>query len=384
MSLPIPIAFGITDLDVGGAEKMLVALATGLDRTRWSPSVVCLQPRGTLAERLTLRGIPVESLDIRSAADLPWALWQWRRILRQQRTRLLQTFLVHANVLGRLAGRWARVPKIISGVRVADRRTQMIHRLDRWTAGWSDLHICVSSGVRDFTADALRLPDDKFTVIPNGVVPPAPEEPAVDLCQRLGIISKGRIATLLFVGRLDLQKGLEDLLSALAELNADQTLSKRLRVVCVGTGPSEAKLKQQTQSMGLQQVVHWAGWQADAVSWMRAADGLVLPSRWEGMPNVVLEAMAVGCPVIATAVEGTREVLEEGKTGWLVPPGRPEMLASAIQRFLDAPDLRREFGQNGREVVRTKFTIDRMVAAYEACYLELLGQGRVERGPAER
>jgi glycosyltransferase involved in cell wall biosynthesis len=261
-------------------------------------------------------------------------------------------------------------------VRVADRREQMIHRLDRWTAHWSDLHICVSSGVRDFTARSLRIPDDKLRVIPNGVVPPVPEEPAVDLGQRLGIISKGGIATLLFVGRLDPQKGLEDLLSALTELNADQTLRQRLRVICVGSGPLDTKLREQTQALGLGEVVHWAGWQADAVSWMQAADGLVLPSHWEGMPNVVLEAMAAGCPVIATAVEGTREVLEEGKTGWLVPPGRPELLASAIERFLDSPDLRRQLGQNGREVVRTKFTIDRMVAAYEACYMELLGQGR--------
>jgi hypothetical protein len=113
MPLPIPIAFGITDLDVGGAEKMLVALATGLDQTRWSPSVVCLQPAGALAQELTLAGIPVESLEIRSAADLPRALWRWRRILRQQRPQLLQTFLVHANILGRLAGRWARAPSSV-------------------------------------------------------------------------------------------------------------------------------------------------------------------------------------------------------------------------------------------------------------------------------
>src|SRR5688572_3295746 len=119
LETPVRIAFGITDLDVGGAEKALLHLVARLDRTRWTPSVVCLQPAGPLAEPLREVGIAVESLKLRSWSGLPSAWQRWRRHLQKHRPAILQTFLFHANLLGRFVGNCARVPVVVSGVRVS-------------------------------------------------------------------------------------------------------------------------------------------------------------------------------------------------------------------------------------------------------------------------
>lgn len=388
MPPPVRIAFGITDTDVGGAERNLLTLATGLDRRRWRPSVVSLLPPGPLAEPLIQAGIRVDSLSMRSARDLPLALARWRRILLEERPAILQTFLFHANLLGRLAGRWAKVPRIVSGVRVAERRTRWHARLDRWTRGLVDCHVCVSQGVRDFAAGHARIPPERLCVIPNGIDVAAVERVSpIDLTPYIldetgeNVSGAGEAqagarnqhTVLTFVGRLDPQKGLDDLIEAVARLPAG--IRTRLRIVMVGDGPSRSALEARIRKLGLEATFRFVGWQAQAIAWIKGGDGLVLPSHWEGMPNVVLEAMAASKPVIATAVEGSTELVRPGETGWLVAPRDPAALSRALAALVESPRLARDFGQAGYQLVREEFTIARMVARYEELFEELLDRG---------
>ena len=145
MQPPIPIAFGITDLDVGSrVARTLVELVLRLDRSRWSPAVVCLLPSGALAGRLTSAGVPVESLELRSSADFFRGVRRWTQILREQQPRLLQTFLYHANFMGSVAGPRACVPHLFAGHRVADRRPGVRGLLERWTAPRFDCQIGIA------------------------------------------------------------------------------------------------------------------------------------------------------------------------------------------------------------------------------------------------
>jgi glycosyltransferase involved in cell wall biosynthesis len=380
MTQPIPIALGITDLDVGGAEKTLVELVLRLDRARWSPAVVCLFPLGPLAQRLTNAGVPVESLGMRSSIDFYRGVRRWTEILRIQSPRLLQTFLFHANFMASVAGPQAGVPILFAGHRVADRRPGVRGLLERWTSSRFDCHVCVSRQVREFTQRRTSLPDDQFIVIPNGVDDERfRRAKPVDL-SRLGIDKD--CVVLLTLGRLDWQKGLDVLFEALARLRRFAASIDKVRLVCVGAGPEEVNLRRRCKKLGLDGIVHFAGWQPNPEQWLAAADALILPSRWEGMPNAVLEAMAAGRPVVATDVEGVGELVQPGRTGWLIPPSAPSALADALVEMLARPDLRTQFGAAGQSLVASSFTYEQMTARYESLWLSHLErQGAPRRTP---
>lgn len=173
------------------------------------------------------------------------------------------------------------------------------------------------------------------------------------------------------VGRLDLQKGVPDLLAA-AERVIPQDPTWHLALA--GDGPCRNWLLDQLSERPLLGGrVHWLGPRDDVPGLLKSANLLVLASLWEGMPNVVLEAMAASRPVVATAVEGTEELVLPGKTGWLVPPGDPQILSTALLDAARCPELCRLLGGNGRLRIESEFSLDRTVAAYEQLWSGLLG-----------
>src|SRR5580692_3741473 len=168
------LALCITDLNVGGAERCLVEVATRLDRNRFSPVVYCLAatPRPgapTLIPELQSAGLEVACLGARKATDFPATVARLAGMLRKRETQIVQTFLFHANLVGRFAAWRTGVPHVLCGIRVAERRSSWHLWLDRMTHRLVDRYVCVSQSVADFTASTARLPADKFVVIPNGI-----------------------------------------------------------------------------------------------------------------------------------------------------------------------------------------------------------------------
>lgn len=363
----VRIAFCITDLDPGGAERSLVQLVTRLDRNRWEPAVFCLAARGVLADELEAAGIPVVCLGARGWTS-SGAMYRLVRELRRFRPVLLQTFLFHANLAGRIAGALAGVGTIVSGIRVAEKRSRTFLRLDRWTNWLVSTNICVSEAVADFSISVARLSPKKTVVIPNGVDVArfANAQPA-DLAQ-FGIPSGSPV--LLTIGRLDRQKGLDDLLETAALVVARHP---RVHFLLVGKGPERPHLEQAIREKGLAERVHLAGWHSDIPELLAAGTALVLSSLWEGLPNVILEAMAAGLPVVATRVEGVAELVVEGRTGLIVAPHAPQELAAAIEKLLADPSFAKELGQSGQTRASAVFSWEKMAARYCAVYESLLG-----------
>lgn len=283
----MPIALVITDLDVGGAERALVALATGLDRRRWRPSVVALDREGALAGPLRAAGIAVECLGVNRRRPNR-AVLALAGALRRSRPRLVQSFLFHANVAARLASPLAGRPWVIGGLRVAERQRHWHLTLDRLTSGLSAGSVCVSEGVRRFSVESGRLDPERLVVIPNGV-DPGPFDRAVPV-NRAGLGVPPDAFLTLYIGRLDPQKGLDVLLGAaakVAEARPDWHLA------LVGDGPEREALDLQIEANPtLKKRTHRLGRRDDVPGLLGASHLLVLPSLWEGMPNVVLEAMA--------------------------------------------------------------------------------------------
>ncbi len=367
---PISIAFCITELDPGGAERALVQLVTRLDRRRWEPVVYCLAGEGELVAELKSHGIPVTCLGARGVGSLS-VIPRLSSLLRKQRPAILQTFLYHANIVGRIAGRMARVPHVVAGIRVAEQRSRFRLWLDRKTDRWVERHVCVSEAVAKFSIERGRLPAEKIAVIANGVDAERYQTAAAADTTQFGIPAGAPIV--LFVGRLDAQKGPLDLLHALRLLSARHD---DVHALFVGEGSLREEMEAAIRASEFQQRVHLIGWRNDVPELMKAASCLVLPSYWEGMPNVILEAMASGLPVIATEVEGTTELLQRGgksgELGLLVPVGSPAMLAEGIEQILTRSDECKAMATESQLHVSSNLTWDMTATAYDQLYRDLL------------
>jgi len=365
---PISVALVITDLDVGGAERALTALATGLEPARWRVNVFCLDGPGRMTEVLRQTNVPCQCLGVNRRNPVQ-AVARLARGLRRFRPELVQSFMFHANVAARFSAPLAGCPWVVGGLRVAEREKRWHLVLDRLTAPLATGSVCVSQGVLRFSRDVAGLNPARLTVIPNGI-DPVPFSRAARLSRaEIEVPENAHLG--LYVGRLDVQKGLPDLLDA-----AERVIHERpgWHLALAGDGPLRAWLGCEINNRHrLHGRVHWLGSRDDIPALLKSADVLIHPSLWEGMPNAVLEAMAASRPVIGTAVEGTEELIVPGQTGWLVPPSNVVALTEAILDAADSPERCLRYGEAGRERVEREFSLKRTLVAYESLWARILG-----------
>jgi glycosyltransferase involved in cell wall biosynthesis len=368
-------ALVITDLDIGGAERAFVELATRLDPRAFEVRVWSLMPAPrdesrSLFPALRARGISAVSLNASSVPSAPRVVRALTAAWRDWQPDIVQTFLFHANILGRVAARRAGVPHVVSGIRVAERRGRFRLWLDRWTDRWVERHICVSQGVADFSHRVGGLPANKLVVIPNGidvaryvnVAPIAPGE--------LGLPEGRQLIT--YIGRLDPQKNLGWLID---QAPAWLAAHPRHDLLLVGDGPERRALENQAARIAPAGRVHFVGWQANIAGILAASDVLMLPSQWEGMPNVVLEALASARPVLAADVEGVRELLGDSSEQ-IAPPEDAQRWAAMLTRLLSDRSLAGELGARNRERAASQFSLEAMVRAYAELYGSLAARPR--------
>ena len=365
----IKVVHFITELDRGGAQMALYRLLRHTDRQKFAPHVVCLyNGHKVVAQQIRQLGIPVTDLGMRGQWRLD-ALWRLYRLLRRERPFLLHTWMFHANIPGRVLGRLAGVPVIISAERTMGQEGRLRRALNRLTSRLPDSIICVSQQVADFAAQEIGLPPAKLSVIRNGIDLtqfdnlPDPQTARAEF----GLPARGKLIAA--IGRPRQVKGYTFLLLAFAQI---APAYPGLYLIFVGDGPEKRPLQTAAAQLPGANRVHFLGDQQDIPRLLAGLDILVLPSHWEGLPNVVLEAMAAGLPVVATAVGGTPELVIHNQTGLLVPPQSPEALAQAISQLLDHPEKAAQMGQNGRQRAAAQFTIERMVQQTEALYNRLL------------
>lgn len=371
---PVRLALCVTSLAPGGAERCLAEIAAGLDRTRFRPIVVSLAPlpqkgQPSVAGRIEQAGVEIHSLNVRGKWQAWSAVSRLTRLLKTHRPHIVQSFLFHANIVSRLAARRASVPRIVCGIRVAERRHRWYLWLDRLTAGRVDRQVCVSQAVADFSRERGRLPAQQLLVIPNGI----------DLSRYTGVtpanltelsLPPGR-RTIIHVGRLDPQKRIDWLLD-LSPAWLRQCPQHDL--LLVGDGPQRSDLVRQAKRLGIGERVHFVGWRSDVPPLLAASDALVLSSAWEGMPNVVLEAMASGLPMVATDVEGVREALGPDSAEQIVPLDNPHDFCQKLMAIAGDRKLAARLGERNRARVAAEFSLTGMIAKYEQLYLDLAGK----------
>jgi glycosyltransferase involved in cell wall biosynthesis len=361
------IVYFIDHLRPDGTQRVLQQLVEGLTARGHSQTVICLNDSWDSAVIARLRASDAEVFTLGKRSILGGygllALWVF---LRRRRYDTAVTLLFYSDVVGRLLARLAGIPHIVSSIRARNTNYAAWQRcLVRSTMRWADTIILNSAGVRDFAITVEGTSPERIIVIPNGVcigdyqVSISREA----LCAEFGLVP-GRFVVG-SVGRLTYQKGFDLLIAAMARLRACD-----VDLLLIGAGEEESNLRAQADALGLGEHVHFVGYRRDVPYLLGALDLYVHPARFEGMPNALLEAMAAGCPIVASNVDGNRELISNEQYGWLVPPADPHVLSETIENMLTDRDEALRRGQAAQWRVEELFSTTMMIDAWEAALLQ--------------
>jgi glycosyltransferase involved in cell wall biosynthesis len=381
----------ITRLELGGAQQNTLYSTAHHDRARFEPELLAGVGGYLDTEALAIAGARVELFDWLRHEISPWhdalAIVRLARHFRRRRVALVHTHSSKAGIVGRWAAVAARVPRVVHTVHgwsfnpTQPARVRRFYRaLERATARVTDRIVVVAEGDRARGLAAGIGRPEQYALVRSGIDVLAFAAPARarDAVRR----ELGAGDDTLLVGTLSClkpQKAPEDFVRAAVAAHA---LEPRSRFVLAGDGPLRAETAARIDELGASSFVRLLGWRRDVVDLLHAFDVFLLTSRFEGLPRAVLQAMAAGVPVVATAVDGTPEVVEHERTGLLVPAADPEAAAAAVVRLAREPGLARRCVENARSRLGREFDAREMVRALDRLYLELLEPGAEARGSA--
>ena len=369
---PTRIACVVGTFNFGGTEMYLLRLLRSLDRTRYEPYVVVMDEQGVLGDevRSMAEVYPVHltgKLFNRNGRNEMRRLAKW---MKETDIRLVHTLQDKATIWGAVTGRAIAGLPVVASHRAS---TYYVTGFVETGVYLAVMHTCVAHGVPNSAAAGASLkrfgiPWDRMTVVHNGIPTerlPSREEASVHR-DADGASAPVNVAIL---GRLVPVKNQKLAVEAVAAAN-ERGCSVTLTVI--GSGPEEEPLRRRAEELGVAERITWAGYSDAPTPLLLTADVCILTSDSEGFPNTVVEYMAAGRPVISTDVGGTREIVTEGETGYLVPPGDVAVLADAIVRLARDPELRKRMGGAARALVERSFTVEQEAARTMAVYDRVL------------
>jgi len=361
----------IDSLHLGGAQEVVMNLATCGNTAEFHHEVATMHGRGVYWDRMSALGIPLHSLSPHKF--IPWYAASLPALLLRGKFDVLHCHLVASNILAKPAGTLCGVPVIINHDHTNDdyRANDRVRlALDTLSNRLATHLIAVSDSCRKFLIERENVPVEKITLVQN----------AIDLTRfsrasgtrgearrKLGL-PEG-VPVVAGVGRLNPQKNFSHFLRIAAEVSRRHPDTVFL---IAGEGPEEALLKRYARESGLGNRMVFCGYVADTRSVYLATDILLMPSLFEGLPMTLLEAMAMEVPVVASALDGIAEVVEDGLDGFLAQPGATEIFAEKICSLLDDPDLAARTGQAASKKIASRFSASRMCTEVEQIYRRFL------------
>ena len=372
----------IPSLHQGGAERVVVDLANGLTSRGDHVQVVTMHAdRGVLREELS----PLVSCDALGASSFKDAIFKLARLYDRDRPDVVLGTLYMNDIAAVIARYFSRHrPRIVAGahnslrhkIQFPDNRKDkhLLLPLSRLFLRRADLVVGVSKGVTDEIRELVGLKSAKTMTIYNPVYRPEIEQKAEEVVEHPWLAKDRDAPALVSVGRLVEQKGLPDLIDALRLVRN----ARPVRLLIVGDGPMRLALEAQVDRLGLRDDIDFVGTQSNPFKFMSRADLFVLSSHWEGLGNVVVEALAVGCAVVATDCDfGPNEILEDGRFGILADPRNPASLAAAIVAALDEPSNSPKRDREALKRRAKQFSVDNAVAKYDSAFRDLLGASAI-------
>jgi glycosyltransferase involved in cell wall biosynthesis len=377
------IMFMINGLGTGGAERSLAELLPALVDVGIEPIVCCLYRRPEGVEG-SVKEAGHKVIFLRSSTTMGRIL-EVRRLIRRLRPDLIHTAIFESDVTGRMAACGMRVPVMSSLVNVSDAPERLLdpnvrrwklraaHEIDGWTARRLTNHFhAITHAVKDAAVRSLGILPERVTVVERGRDPerlgrPSPER-RLRVRRALGIPPGAEVV--LALGRQEYQKGHRHLIDAVGQISGRAGL---LVLLAGRQGNLSGDLDRQIRRLRLDGRVRFLGHREDVPDLLAASDMLALPSLYEGLGGVVIEAMGLQVPVVASDLPSLREVTENGACAQLVPAANPEVLAGAIIRLLEDQALRRALGTRGREIFERRFTLERSAERMIALYRSVVG-----------
>ena len=376
----------IEALGPGGAERLLYTNLKHFDASRVRSTVFTVYSHANhWLEPIREQGVPVMSLDCVGPRDLPRAIKKFSSWLRTNRPDVVHSHLWAANVVARVSGRLAGVPVVSSvhnpdheeavwsdGADVSLTKRRIAKGIDRWTARvGNERLIAVSEYVRQSANRNLKFSLDAIDLLYNPIdidaLTTTPNKNREELLRELGLPADAIV--LLNVARLSPQKGLIHALRALPKIIEKYPQAHLLSVGATTDPAWHAQLKSEAQRINVADHFHALGTRRDVTDFLHACDVFVFPSLYEGLGIALIEAMAAGCPCVATTAGPIPEFVEDGKDGILVPPADPEAMAAAVCELLANPQRRQQLANHARQTALERFqpqaAADRLSQIYE-------------------
>jgi glycosyltransferase involved in cell wall biosynthesis len=362
---PLRVVHLVEALGTGGLEHVVASLSRYARDRGFEVDVLCAVRAGRVAAEIEATGVSVRVLG--ATGYRPRDILGAARALREIGPDIVHSHGHFAGVLGRAAAWWAGVPIAVHHMHTIDTTLRRRHRrLERLLAGVTWRVLCCSRAVAAHAAEDLGVPEALLLIVPNGVDPP----PLSTVDTALAEIGRPAAPIVGCLGSLTPHKGQGVLLRAIEHLPPDRPLPT---IVFIGDGPERSTLETLVATLGRRPRVLFLGERHDARSLLPAFDLVVVPSlAREGFGLAAIEAMDAGIPVIASRVGGLPEVVEDGRTGLLVPPGDSAALAEAMTRLLERPETRRSFGAEGHRRVEQHFRAAVMARRVETLYEEAM------------
>lgn len=399
---PLHVMQVIGNLDIGGAQEVVRTLSEGLVESG-CPTVVCSFKDGPLRAQIERLGIPVEVLPQRRYSILAFPFYVREMLaIRQALVRLVQKYqidVIQTHLLRSLdflvatlrfdARRplvfwtvhnfnFALRPEQLPRFRWLAGAKQAAHSwLYRWMARWVNGFIAVSNDVEAGILNTIGPVQERIAIISNGVDTRRYQAPIDRSATRQGLGFSGTEILYAVVGTLKEQKGHRYLVDAVAPLIAQ---TPRLHILIVGDGELRSSLEAQVCAAGIEGNVHFLGNRNDVPAILAASDVFVLPSLWEGLPMALIEAMASGLPVIATLVSGSQQVVEQGQSGLLVPPGEVAPLRQAIEDLLVDPERAKLLGKAAQRRIEEAYSARRQAEEHLVLYRREWGKTQAAAG----
>ena len=361
MNKKITIAHICTSAQIGGTEKTVSLLLERMNPLEYSHCLIVLKERGPLNDLAERNGIPQISLEIISFYKI-FRLIPLFKFIRAHEPDLFMSYLFHSNLLARILGRIFK-KKVICGQRNIDSWRKGCHIfLDRWTSRWCDLIISNSMAGKNRLINVEKIPAEKIQVIYNGVDIPLPitEEEKKKIREKYHIPENG--FTFLCAASFQKKKGHSLLLSAFKEI-----INKNPEVLLLLAGEGEEKIKiiSFVKENRLEQNIIFTGVVTPLIPLMQTCDAFVLSSLWEGIPNVLLEAMACEKAVIVSNAGGMNEIVENERDGFLSESPSPDSIRDNALKLLKNKSFYRKLSENALNKVRLKWTVGRMINEFQ-------------------
>jgi len=363
-----------TSMGMGGADQQILILARDLLARGHEVRIVALAPLGPMGIEARREGIAIESLELRRGLGDLSRILRLVALLRAWRPDILHSHMVHTNLLARAVRPLVGMPPLLSTIHSINDGGPLRMAAYRLSNRLVNRFTIISRLAAERYIAIGAVPAARLDVVPNAVdtarFRPLPGARAA-LRRQLGL---GDEFVWLAVGRFEEAKDYATMIAAFARLIAGRPAS---RLLLVGKGSLQPDVEARVRAAGLESSVRFLGVRRDVPDLMSAADGYLLSSAWEGMPVVLLEAAAVGLPIVATRVGGVPEVVEDGATGYLAPPGDAEALGRAMERVeAMAPEERVAMGRRGRSLVEERYGTTHVMERWNRIYSELAAGAR--------